>query len=68
MNELDKYSSKSKIKRTKLCLSHKKRTRITKITKYEIEIQCPQYVQMQSLHTYVVACFLITSHLKTDAY
>ena len=23
---------------------------------------------MQSLHTYVVACFLITPHLKIDAY
>ena len=24
------------------------------------QVQCPQYVQMQSLHTYAVACFLIT--------
>ena len=31
-------------------------------------IQCPQYVQMQSLHTYVVACFLTNHHLKIGAY
>ena len=34
----------------------------------QMGVQCPQYVQMQSLHTYVVACFLITPHLKIGAY